>query len=137
MTGPNTPEPDLQRIIEAMAPDTFEDKIPTLRDFIHEQMRLRGWNYSEFAKAVGTDGSVVSRWIRDRCPSPEMTRQMAHALGVDEQYLMTLVGHISPQRTDVSPEQAALIAKLKQIPLNRDRFLILDALFEHMRQHEP
>jgi hypothetical protein len=29
------------------------------------------------------------------------------------------------------------IAQLKQLPLNRDRFLILDALLEDMRRREP
>ena len=50
------------------------EAVARLRDFIHEQMRLRGWNSSEFARAVGTDGSVVSRWTPDRWPSPAMTR---------------------------------------------------------------
>src|SRR5215207_5156758 len=64
--------------------DEYPDRNAALRAFIHEQMRRRGWNYTEFGKAVGTDGSVVSRWIRDRRPSPAMVRQMAERLGVDE-----------------------------------------------------
>jgi hypothetical protein len=43
-----------------------------IREFIHETMRVRGWNYSELARAVGTDGSVAVK--RDRIPSPKMTR---------------------------------------------------------------
>ena len=61
-----------------------------LRDFIDEPMRLRRWNYySEFAGAVRSDGSVVSRRIRDRKPTPAMTRRMAQRLGADEADLMS------------------------------------------------
>jgi hypothetical protein len=65
-----------------------------------------------------------------------MTRQMAQRLGVDEQMLMTLVGHISPPHSDVSPEQADLIAKLRQAKLNKERYVTLDMLLEHYRR-EP
>jgi transcriptional regulator with XRE-family HTH domain len=118
-------------------PETVAPEHP-LREFIHEQMRLRGWKrYAEFAKAIGADGSLVSRWLRDRRPSPEMTRQMAKALGVDEQHLMAMVGHISPVRTDVTPEQAAIIEKVRQVPMTRDRFLVLDAILEVWRRPDP
>jgi transcriptional regulator with XRE-family HTH domain len=127
------PEPE-QPVSEQPKED---DKNSALREFIHEQMRLRGWNYSEFARAIGTDGSVISRWIRDRRPSPAMTRQMAQRLGVDEQMLMTLVGHISPARGDVTPEQAHLIAKIRQLQLTGERYRILDVLIEDMRKHQP
>ena len=116
---------------------TTSPKNVALANFIHETMRRRGWNYAEFAEAVGTDGSVVSRWIRDRRPSSQMTRQMAERLGVDEDELMVIVGHRSEQRTDETPELADLIAKLRQIPMSRDSYLILDALFEAMRHREP
>jgi transcriptional regulator with XRE-family HTH domain len=111
------------------------EAVARLREFIHEQMRLRGWNYAEFAKAVGTDGSVVSRWTRDRRPSPAMTRQMAERLGIDEGELLTLVGHRSRRRSGDTPEQAALIAKIRQLQLNEERYRILDLLIEDMRQH--
>jgi transcriptional regulator with XRE-family HTH domain len=107
-------------------------------DFIHEQMQLRGWKYyAEFARAVGTDGAVVARWLRDRTPSPAMTRQMAQRLGVDQDWLLALVGHREPQPGDETPEQAALIAKIRQISFDRDRYLTLDALLEDWRKREP
>jgi transcriptional regulator with XRE-family HTH domain len=126
----------LERPVDVRVVQMADDRNQPLRNFIHEQMRLRGWNYSEFAKAIGTDGSVISRWIRDRRPNPAMTRQMAQRLGVDEQMLMTLVGHISPPRSDVTPEQADLIAKLRQAKLNKERYVTLDMLLEHYRR-EP
>jgi transcriptional regulator with XRE-family HTH domain len=108
-----------------------------VRDFIHEQMRVRGWNYSEFAKAVGTDGSVVSRWKRDRIPSPAMTRKMAKALGVDEDKLMTLVGHRTERHSELTWEQSELIAKIKQLHPTPEQYRILDLLIEDMRQRQP
>jgi hypothetical protein len=67
-----------------------------LREFIHEQIQLREWNYAEFAKAVDTDGSVVRRWIRDRRPEPAMGWQMAERLGADLEDLMRTGGHLPP-----------------------------------------
>jgi transcriptional regulator with XRE-family HTH domain len=113
------------------------DRNAPLRDFIHEQMRRHGWNYAQFARAVGVDGSMVARWIRDRRPSPEIVRQMAVALGVDEDELMVIVGHRSAAPREDSPEHAALIAKLRQVTLNQDRYLALDALLEQWRRREP
>ena len=125
---PEKPEPEQPK---------KDDKHAALRDFIHEQMRRRGWNYAEFAKAVGTDGSVVSRWIRDRRPSPEMTRQMAERLGVDQDWLLALVGHREPRSDDGTSEQAALIEKIRQMPMTPDRFLALDAILEAWRRPDP
>jgi transcriptional regulator with XRE-family HTH domain len=117
--------------------DDYPDRNFALRAFIHEQMRLRGWNYAEFAKAVGTDGSVIARWIRDRRPSPAMVRQMAERLGVDEDELLVIVGHRSPAPREATPEHAALIAKLRQVTFNQDRYLTLEALLEQWRRREP
>src|SRR5215211_5617309 len=113
-----------------------------LRDFIHEQMRRHDWNYSAFARAIGTDDAVVRRWLRDRRPNPKLTRRMARRLGVDQTWLLTLVGHRSPPRgevtpeQDVTPEQAALIEKVRQVPMTRERFLTLDALLEGWRRED-
>lgn len=115
----------------------MRDENRELREFIHEQMRVRGWNYAEFARAVGVDGSVVSRWIRDRKPEPEKVQRMAVALGVDFDHLMTIVGHRPPTRAEVSPEHAALIEKIQQMTLSKERYLILDTLLEDLRRRDP
>src|SRR3712207_3889399 len=107
-------------------------------DFVHEQMRLRDWNQSEFAQAVGVDHSVVSRWITgDRTPSAAMVLHMAQTLGVDEDELLQCAGYRQGPPRELSPEQADLIAKIRQIRWNRDRYLAVDALLENLRQRDP
>jgi transcriptional regulator with XRE-family HTH domain len=106
--------------------------------FVREQMRLRDWNQSEFAQAVGVDHSVVSRWITgDRTPSPTMVQHLAQTLGVDEDALLQCAGYRQGPPREPSPEQADLIAKIRQIRWTRDRYLAVDALLENLRQRDP
>jgi transcriptional regulator with XRE-family HTH domain len=101
-------------------------------------MRLRDWNQSEFAQAVGVDHSVVSRWITgDRTPSPAMVQHMAQTLGVDEDALLQCAGYRRGPPREPSLEQADLIAKIRQIRWTRDRYLAVDALLENLRQRDP
>ena len=112
------------------------------RDSIHEQMRQRGWNHAAFARTVGTDARTVSGWMRDSTPSPAMTRQIAQRLGVDEEDLMHVVGHLAGEPSDVTrtgemtPEQADLIAKVTQVRLTPDGYRSLNLVFEHLRKRE-
>jgi transcriptional regulator with XRE-family HTH domain len=107
-------------------------------NFVHGQMRLRDWNQSEFAQAVGVDHSVVSRWLKgDRAPSPAMVQHIAQTLGVDEDELLHLAGYRRGAPREVSPELADLMAKIRQIYWTRDRYLAVDALLENLRQRDP
>ena len=110
----------------------------TFADFVHGQMRLRDWNQAEFAQAVGVDHSVVSRWRNgERTPSPAMVQHIAQTLGVDEDDLLHLAGYRHGSPSEVTPEQADLIAKIRQIHWTRDRYLAVDALLENLRQRDP
>jgi transcriptional regulator with XRE-family HTH domain len=107
-------------------------------EFVHEQMRLRDWNQSEFAQAVEVDHSVVSRWLTgDRTPSAAMVLHMAQTLGVDEDELLQCAGYRQGPPRELSPQQADLIAKIRQIRWTRDRYLAVDALLENLRQRDP
>jgi transcriptional regulator with XRE-family HTH domain len=106
--------------------------------FVHGQLRLRDWNQSEFAQAVGVDHSVVSRWLKgDRTPSPAMVQHIAQTLGVDEDDLLQLAGYRHGPPSEVIPELADLMAKIRQIYWTRDRYLAVDALLENLRQRDP
>src|SRR4051794_10303680 len=110
----------------------------TFASFVHGQMRLRDWNQTEFAQAVGVDHSVVSRWITgDRTPSAAMVQHIAQTLGVDEDDLLQWAGYRQGSSREMSPEQADLMAKIRQIRWTRDRYLAVDALLENLRQRDP
>jgi transcriptional regulator with XRE-family HTH domain len=111
--------------------------IGSFREFIQEYSRRKGWNQREFAEAAGVDSSVVGRWLRGRIPRPDMIRRMAGHLAGDYNVLLAIAGYRDETDEDLTPEQAELIAKIRQIRLSKDRFLILDAMLDDMRRRDP
>ena len=60
--------------------------------------------------------------------------RVASALGVDLDTLLTLAGHRPRSSRDDDPRVAALVAKVRQVTWTPERFLIVDALLDDLRQ---
>jgi transcriptional regulator with XRE-family HTH domain len=77
---------------------------------------------------------MVSRWLQGRRPDPASLERVASALGVDLDALLTLAGHRPQSPRDDDPRVAALVAKVRQVTWTAERFLIVDALLDDLRQ---
>jgi transcriptional regulator with XRE-family HTH domain len=80
------------------------------------------------------DVSMVSRWLQGRRPDPASLERVASALGVDLDALLTLAGHRPRSPRDDDPWVASLVAKVRQVTWTPERFLIVDALLDDLRQ---
>jgi transcriptional regulator with XRE-family HTH domain len=99
-----------------------------------EEMRRREWRQADFARAAGVDVSMVSRWLQGRRPDPGSLERVAAALGADLDALLTLAGHRPRSPRDDDPRVATLVAKVRQVTWTPERFLIVDALLDDLRQ---
>ena len=107
---------------------------PSYSAWMLEEMRRREWRQADFARAAGVDVSMVSRWLQGRRPDPASLERVASALGVDFDALLTLAGHRPRSSRDDDPRVAALVAKVRQVTWTPERFLIVDALLDDLRQ---
>src|SRR5918999_713940 len=80
---------------------------PSYSAWMLEEMRRREWRQADFARAVGVDVSMVSRWLQGRRPDPGSLERVASALGVDLDALLTLAGHRPRSPRDDDPGVAA------------------------------
>jgi len=110
---------------------------PSYSAWMLAEMRRRKWRQADFARAAGLDVSMVSRWLHGRRPDPASLERVAVALGVDLDTLLTLAGHRSPTPRDDEPRTATLVAKVRQVNWTAERFLIVDALLDDLRQRSP
>ena len=106
---------------------------PSYKNWLREEMRRREWRQADFARAVGVDVSMVSRWMQGRRPDPASLERVAAGLGVDLDALLTLAGHRPQTARDDDPQVATLVAKVRQIQWTPERFLIVDALLDDLR----
>lgn len=91
--------------------------------WVQGHLRSREWNDSDFARKMGIEPSVVSRWMTGkRRPSPASCDLIADALGVDTDVVLTLVGH-RPATNPPAPrdEREEIVALLWRIEPNPDR----------------
>ena len=107
---------------------------PSFVAWMQEEMGRREWRQVDFARATGVDVSMVSRWRQGRRPDPASLERVATALGVDLDELLTLAGHRPRSPRDDDPRVAALVAKVRQVTWTAERFLIVDALLDDLRQ---
>jgi transcriptional regulator with XRE-family HTH domain len=107
---------------------------PSYIEWMREEMRRREWRQADFARAVGIDVSMISRWLHGRRPDPMSLERVATALGADLDSLLTLAGHRPRSPRDDDPRVASLVAKLRQVRWTPERFLIVDALLDDLRQ---
>jgi len=107
---------------------------PSYREWMLEEMGRREWRQADFARAAGIDVSMVSRWLQGRRPDPASLERVAAALGVDLDALLTLAGHRPRSARGDDRRVAALVAKVRHVTWTPERFLIVDALLDDLRQ---
>lgn len=110
---------------------------PSFAEWMQAEMERRAWRQADLARAAGLDVSMVSRWRRGRRPDPASLERIAVALGVDLDLLLTLAGHRPPSPRDDDPRVATLMTKVRQVNWTPERFLIVDALLDDLRQRSP
>ncbi|MDQ2654612.1 MAG: helix-turn-helix transcriptional regulator [Chloroflexota bacterium] len=101
--------------------------------WMHQELTQRGWRQADFARATGVDVSMISRWMHGRRPDPASLERVAETLGLDLDGLLAMAGYRQRPRND-DPRVATLVAKVRQVEWTPERFLIVDALLEDLRQ---
>lgn len=101
--------------------------------WLRQELTQRGWRQADFARATGVDVSMISRWLHGRRPDPASLERVAETLGLDLDGLLSMAGYRQQPRND-DPRIATLVAKVRQVEWTPERFLIVDALLEDMRQ---
>ena len=102
--------------------------------WLREEMQRRALRQADFARATDIDVSMVSRWLQGRRPAPASLERVAEALGADLDALLTLAGHRPRAPHDDDPRTASLVAKIRQVTWTPERFLIVDAMLDDLRQ---
>lgn len=101
--------------------------------WLRQELTQRGWRQADFARATGVDVSMISRWLHGRRPDPASLERVAETLGLDQDALLAQAGYRQPPRHD-DPRIATLVAKVRQVEWTPERFLIVDALLDDLRQ---
>jgi transcriptional regulator with XRE-family HTH domain len=106
---------------------------------IRDELDRREWSISDLGRAIGSQPSLVSRWMQGQRPNPESLDRIARVLGLDVRRLMVLAGHLPPEAnpTDEDERMTRLLATLSQITWNDERYLMLLTLLDWMRDNEP
>lgn len=101
--------------------------------WLRQELTRRGWRQADFARATGVDVSMISRWMHGRRPDPASLERVSETLGLDLDGLLAMAGYRQRPRND-DPRVATLAAKVRQVEWTPERFLIVDALLEDLRQ---
>lgn len=101
--------------------------------WLRQELTQRSWRQADFARATGVDVSMVSRWLQGRRPDPASLERVAETLGLDLDGLLAMAGYRQRRRED-DPRAATLMAKVRQVEWTPERFLIVDALLDDLRQ---
>ncbi|MBL8127955.1 MAG: helix-turn-helix transcriptional regulator [Thermomicrobiales bacterium] len=101
--------------------------------WLRQELTQREWRQADFSRATGVDVSMISRWLHGRRPDPASLERVAEALGLDLDGLLAMAGYRQQPRHD-DPRIATLVAKVRQVEWTPERFLIVDALLEDLRQ---
>ncbi len=110
-----------------------EQRASDFPDWLRQELTQRGWRQADFARATGVDVSMISRWIHGRRPDPASLERVAVTLGLDQDGLLAMAGYRQRPRND-DPRVATLVAKVRQVEWTPERFLIVDALLDDLRQ---
>jgi transcriptional regulator with XRE-family HTH domain len=99
----------------------------------------RDWIISDLARAIGSQTSLVSRWMMGQRPNTESVQLVAEALGVDTLHLLVLSGHLKAPIEERLPDQRVrdLIAKLGRVQMTDERYEMLAATLDMMRKPTP
>ena len=95
-----------------------------------ERQRLTG---ADVMRMLGSQSSVMSRWMAGNRPDTESLVMLAEALGLDPVELMVLTNHLPASalaRDDTPPRLRGIIAKLKAIDWTEDRYEGVESVVE-------
>jgi transcriptional regulator with XRE-family HTH domain len=115
-----------------------------LQNLIRDELTRREKSISDLAREIGSQPSLVSRWMQGQRPNTESLALLADALGLDVLRLLKLAGHIPADvmtDQDEDPRIASFIAMLRQAGRDRylteDRYQMLYTLMEWIRVTPP
>jgi transcriptional regulator with XRE-family HTH domain len=112
-----------------------------LQNLIRDALARREWTISDLARKIGSQPSLVSRWMQGQRPNTESLALIAEALGLDVLRLLRLAGHIpAGAMGDQDGERpSSLIAMLRQAEaaghLTDDRYGMLRTMVGWV--HDP
>jgi transcriptional regulator with XRE-family HTH domain len=106
---------------------------------LREELARRDWIISDLARAIGSQTSLISRWMMGQRPNTESVQLIAEALGVDTLHLLVLSGHLKAPIEERMPDQRVrdLMAKLGKIQMTDERYAMLAATLDMMRKTTP
>lgn len=113
-----------------------------LQNTIRDELARRGWTISDLARKIGSQPSLVSRWMQGQRPNTESLALVAEALALDVRKLLVLAGHMPADEDDGKDgELIPLIVMLRRIQrdghLSEERQLMLRTLLDWMHNTKP
>jgi transcriptional regulator with XRE-family HTH domain len=112
-----------------------------LQLMIRDELDRREWSISDLGRAIGSQPSLISRWMQGQRPNPESLDRIASVLALDVRKLMVLAGHLPPETEGESATVMPLLLTLRQIEeaghLNEERVLMLRTLLDWMLDTAP
>jgi transcriptional regulator with XRE-family HTH domain len=102
-------------------------------------LERRDWTISDLARKIGSQPSLVSRWMQGQRPNTESIALIAHHLDLDVLHLLALAGHIPPGVVKPVRDErlAALHTTLDQMEWSDERYLFLRNTLDWMRANPP
>lgn len=106
-----------------------------LQNAIRDALAAREWSISDLGRAIGSQPSLVSRWMMGSRPSTSSIIAISRALGLDVKRLLVLAGHLPPDEVEDEDERVTMLKnKLGEIEMTDERFTMLNGLLETMRK---
>jgi transcriptional regulator with XRE-family HTH domain len=106
---------------------------------IRDELDRREMSISDLGRAIGSQPSLVSRWMQGQRPNPESIERIARALSLDVEKLMRLAGHLPPKADEADEDEhlVKMFVTMRQITWNDERRHMLMTLLDWMRENEP
>jgi transcriptional regulator with XRE-family HTH domain len=110
---------------------------------IRDELDRRDWTISDLGRAIGSQPSLISRWMQGQRPNTESLERIAEALSLDVRHLMVLAGHLPPKKGegDFSETLTPIILTLQQVEsrhhLSDERQQMLRNLLDWMLDNAP
>jgi transcriptional regulator with XRE-family HTH domain len=114
-----------------------------LQLMIRNELDRRDWSISDLGRAIGSQPSLISRWMQGQRPNPVSLDRIANVLALDVVKMMQLAGHLPPTPTaqEESVTITPLLLTLRHIEeaghLNGERVLMLRTLLDWMLDTAP
>lgn len=95
-----------------MSSDVFSDLLDAMGDandlvkWLNDRLSERNWSQNELARRAKVGSGAISRTLNGEAPGLKVSRAIARALGVPDETILTLAGHIkSPPDYDPDVEE--------------------------------